>query len=122
MPRGGFGGRGFGGFGGRRFGAPMMGGMGMGMGGGSPLLTTLMAGGMGYLFGSNSAQQAQQAPPPPQPYPAYPYQAPPAAMPAPASNADSGNLAKLQLLGQLHESGVLTDEEFAQQKQRILGS
>jgi len=65
MPRGGFG-RGFGrGFGMRRFGAPIvmpMGGMEMG-GFGSPLLTTLMAGGLGYALGSNTAQQAvPQAP------------------------------------------------------------
>jgi Short C-terminal domain len=127
MPRGGFG-RGFGrGFGMRRFGAPLvmpMGGYGMG----SPLLTTLMAGGLGYALGSNAAQQAapqaQQvaAPPYPQyqpyPYPPYPYQAPP----APTSGADSGKLAQLQLLGQLHASGTLTDDEFESEKQRILRS
>jgi hypothetical protein len=100
----------------------MMGrGMGMGGMGGSPLLSTLLAGGMGYLFGSNAAQQAPQV----QPYPPYaaPYPAPypPAAMPA---SADNGSLAKLQLqlLGQLHESGVLTDDEFARQKQQLLRS
>lgn len=115
MPRGGFGG-GFGrGFGMRRFGAPLimpMGGWGMG----SPLLTTLMAGGLGYMMGSNTAQQQ-----PPQqvvssPYQPYPYQGPP----APASSADSGKLAQLKLLGELHDSGVLTDDEFESEKQRIL--
>ncbi len=117
MPRGGFG-RGFGGrgFGMRRFGAPLvmpMGGWGMG-GYGSPLLTTLMAGGLGYALGSNSAQPA---------YPQYPYQAPPPTAPAPqGSNADNGKLAQLQLLGELHASGALTDDEFEMQKQRILGS
>ena len=30
-------------------------------------------------------------------------------------------LAQLEKLGQLHDAGVLTDEEFAQQKARILG-
>ena len=44
------------------------------------LKTWSVAGGMGYLFGSNAAQQAPQASPP-QPYPPYPYQAPPAALP-----------------------------------------
>jgi hypothetical protein len=29
--------------------------------------------------------------------------------------------AQLEKLGQLHVAGVLTDEEFAQQKARILG-
>ena len=122
MPRGGFGGgfgRGFGrGFGMRRVGVPLMGGWGWG-GMGSPLLTTLMAGGLGYAIGSSSAQQnAPQYPPyPPQP---YPYQAPPAAPQGPVSGADSGKLAQLQLLGELHESGVLTDDEFEREKQRIL--
>src|SRR5579864_3993852 len=94
MPRGGFG-RGFGrGFGMRRFGAPLvyrMGGGGMG----SPLLNTLMVGGLGYMLGSNSAQQA--APPYPQyQYQPYPYQPPPAPPQAPPSSADSGKLAQLQ--------------------------
>lgn len=139
MPRGGFGG-GFGrgagrGFGMRRSGAPLMGGYGMGMG--SPLISTLMAGGVGYALGSNSSQQgAQQAPSYQQPYPyPYPYQAPPVpyqAPPAPyqappaapqgqGAGADRGSLAQLKLLGELHESGVLTDDEFERQKQRILG-
>ncbi len=91
------------------------------MGMGSPLITTLMAGGLGYALGSNSAQQGtQQAPPYQQPYP-YPSQAPPAAPQGQASGADSGILAQLKLLGELHESGVLTDDEFERQKQRILG-
>lgn len=115
MPRGGFGRRGFGrGFGMRRFGAPLvvpMGGWGMG---GSPLLTSLLAGGVGYAIGSNTAQQNQQ-PPAYQPAP-YPYQAPP----APSPGTDSGTLAQLKLLGELRESGVLTDDEFERQKQRIL--
>jgi hypothetical protein len=29
--------------------------------------------------------------------------------------------AKLERLGTLHQQGILTDEEFAQQKARILG-
>jgi membrane protease subunit (stomatin/prohibitin family) len=86
-----------------------MGGMGMGMG--SPLLTGLMGGGLGYLLGSSQAnqqapQQVQQAAPT--------YQSPQA---APSS---TDNLAQLKLLGDLHESGVLTDEEFTREKNRIL--
>ncbi|HEY4826042.1 MAG TPA: SHOCT domain-containing protein [Solirubrobacteraceae bacterium] len=30
-------------------------------------------------------------------------------------------MARLQDLGKLHEQGILTDEEFAQQKAKILG-
>ena len=37
-----------------------------------------------------------------------------------AAGGDSGALAQLKLLGQLHDSGTLTDEEFATEKQRIL--
>ena len=126
MPRGGFG-RGFGGgfgrgFGMRRMGAPIiapMGGMGWGMGGmGSPLINTLMAGGLGYMLGSNSSQQQVQQPMGAPQYQPYPYQAPPPQ--APASGTQNGSLAQLQLLGHLHDSGVLTDDEFESEKQRIL--
>ena len=49
---------------------------------------------------------AQDAPPPPPP-------------PAAASGADP--LAQLRELGELHDRGVLTDEEFAAAKRNILG-
>jgi hypothetical protein len=48
-----------------------------------------------------------QAPPPP----------PPAA--APAGGADD-MIAQLEKLGKLHEQGILTDEEFAAQKAKLL--
>jgi hypothetical protein len=47
--------------------------------------------------------QYEQAPPPP------------AAAPAPDP------IAQLKQLGELHEQGILTDEEFAAQKAKILG-
>lgn len=123
MPRGGFGGRGFGGGGGfggrgfgmRRMGMPLLYGMGGG-GMGSPLLTTLMAGGLGYMAGSNSAQQAAPSPAYP---PQYPYQGAPAPS-DPAVPTDNDRLAQLQLLGRLHNSGVLTDDEFEREKQHLL--
>jgi Short C-terminal domain len=52
------------------------------------------------------APQEQYAPPPP----------PPPAAPA------VDPIAQLQKLGQLHEQGVLTDEEFAVQKSKILNA
>ena len=52
-------------------------------------------------------QQQQQA-----------YAAPP---PAPADDMDT-KLAQLKELGELKSQGVLSEEEFAAQKQRILGS
>ena len=47
-------------------------------------------------------------------------QAAPAAAQAPAAAPDDP-MAKLKELGQLHESGVLTDDEFAAAKAKLLG-
>lgn len=95
----------------RRGGFPLI-GLGMGMGG--PLLTGLMAGGLGYLLGSNSNQpqnpQVVQMMPGQQPYQGQPQ-----------SPAGADKLAQLKLLGELHERGVLTDEEFTREKNQILG-
>jgi hypothetical protein len=49
----------------------------------------------------------------------YAQQAPPPA-PAPASGEDD-TIAQLKQLAELHDQGVLTDEEFAAQKAKILG-
>jgi hypothetical protein len=41
---------------------------------------------------------------------------------APASGAVSSDaMERLKQLGELHEQGVLSDEEFAEQKARLLG-
>jgi hypothetical protein len=48
------------------------------------------------------------------------YAAPPPA-PAPADDMDT-KIAQLKELGELKAQGVLSEEEFAAQKQRILGS
>jgi hypothetical protein len=52
------------------------------------------------------AQQSYEEPPPP---------------PAPAPQAAADPIAQLKELGALHAQGILTDEEFAAQKARILG-
>jgi hypothetical protein len=52
-------------------------------------------------------QYAQQAPPP-------------APAPAPAAG-ESDTIAQLKQLAELHDQGVLTDEEFAAQKAKLLG-
>jgi membrane protease subunit (stomatin/prohibitin family) len=114
MPRGfggGFGGGfrgGFrgGGFGMRRMGFPLL-GMGFGMG---PLMTGLMAGGLGYVLGSNNNQQQ---------YPQQGQAAPVQGQPAAPTSVDT--LAQLKLLGELHDKGVLTDDEFTREKNRLLG-
>ncbi len=120
--------------------------MGMGMGGG--LLGELAAGGIGYLMGKQSAQQAQQyqapqyqGPPPQYQTPQYQppqtpqYQTPqyqppqtphyqaPAVMPNQQTAATSGGnekLAQLKLLGHLRESGLLTNDEFEAEKRKIM--
>jgi Short C-terminal domain len=56
-------------------------------------------------------QYAQQYPPP--------QYAPP---PAPASAGSNDMFEQLRQLGELKDKGILTDEEFAAQKARILGS
>jgi len=60
-------------------------------------------------------QQAQQPPPQQQ------YAAPPAPA-APAAPSMDDKLEQLKQLGELQAAGVLTAEEFAAQKARILGS
>ena len=73
----------------------------------------------------------QPAPPPPvyqqpaPPPPVYQQPAPPppqAAAPAPSVATTDDKLAQLKQLGELRESGVLTDAEFEATKLRILGS
>ena len=126
----------------RRRGFPLfpVGMYGMGMGGGG-LIGDLMAGGIGYLMGRQSAQQAPQYQPPqyqPQQAPQYqppqyqPQQAPqyqppqyqpPAAAPNQQVQATSGvneRLAQLKLLGHLRDSGLLTNDEFEEEKQKIM--
>jgi predicted lipid-binding transport protein (Tim44 family) len=145
----------------RRRGFPLfpmgMYGMGMGMGGGG-LIGDLMAGGIGYMMGKQSAQQApqyqpQQAPqyqPPqyqPQQAPQYqppqtPQYQPPQYQPqqvpqyqppsqyqasgvAPnqqgtAASGTNDRLAQLRLLGHLRDSGMLTNDEFEVEKQKIM--
>ena len=45
---------------------------------------------------------------------------PPTAVLAPSE--DDARLARLERLGELREKGILTDEEFAAEKSRVLGS
>ena len=65
-----------------------------------------------------AAQQQQYAPPPQQQYVAAP---PPAAPAAPAGGIEQTTIDQLRQLGDLHAQGILTDEEFAAQKAKLLG-
>jgi len=112
-----------------------MGGYGMGMGGGG-LIGDLMAGGIGYMMGKQSAQQAPQYQPQYQTPPQAPqnqtpqYQPPQTAQyqasvgtPNQQVTAASGvneRLAQLKLLGHLRDSGILTNDEFEVEKQKIM--
>lgn len=66
-------------------------------------------------------QQAQyEEAPAPEPQVVY-VQAPPAPAPA-AAPAGSDMTTKLQELAKLHDQGILTDEEFAAAKQKVLAA
>jgi hypothetical protein len=88
-----------------------------------PLLRAAAVGGGAYMAGKHHAQgqqdeadqdqrigdlesqqQAQAAP----------------AAPAPSAGISSDAMAKLQELGKLRDQGILTDDEFATQKERLL--
>ena len=56
----------------------------------------------------------QQSPPPPQ----VVYEAPPAT----SADGSSDHITQLKELADLHTQGALTDEEFAAEKAKILGS
>ena len=84
---------------------------------------------MGYLAGKNSSQNQPQYPAqypqyPPQYQQATPQYQPPVPQYQPAQGSaggvQDGRLAQLNLLGQLHEQGILTDAEFQAEKQKIL--
>ena len=78
-------------------------------------------------WAAQEQQSYDQQPYDQQPYQQQPYQqqapayaAPPPAAP-PADDMDA-KISQLRELGELKSQGVLTEEEFAAQKQRILGS
>lgn len=87
-----------------------------------PLLRAAAVGGVAYMgarAGTNRAMQqagVQQT----AGDPGLPPSPPPPAPPAATSDA-SDRIAQLQQLAQLHESGALTDQEFAREKARVLG-
>ncbi|MFD5542147.1 SHOCT domain-containing protein [Streptomyces sp. NPDC127079] len=68
-------------------------------------------------------QDYEQQPPAAQPPPAPPAAQPPPAPPAapPAADDMSARIDQLKQLGDLKAQGILTEEEFAEQKRRLLG-
>jgi hypothetical protein len=91
-----------------------------------PLMRAAMVGGVAYHAGKKSQEgreadydrdariaelEAQQM-----------QQQPAAAAPPAASGGGDDMVTQLQKLAQLKEQGILTDEEFAAQKQKLLGA
>jgi hypothetical protein len=89
-----------------------------------PLLRAAAVGGGAYVAGKHAANNRQREDEQEQrigELENQPQPAPAAAAPAaPSRGLSETMLAQLKQLGELHEQGVLTDEEFAQQKQRCL--
>jgi hypothetical protein len=86
-----------------------------------PLARAAMVGGAAYYAGKRvqtgnqrESEQEERLEALEQSQPQY-QQAPP-----PSGGITDASIAQLQKLGQLHESGVLSDEEFAEQKRRLL--
>ena len=66
--------------------------------------------------------QQQQLPQQSAPQPAAGQQAAPQAVPQPAAPAEDDRLAKIKELGQMRDQGLLTDQEFASEKARLLAT
>ena len=81
-----------------------------------PLLRAAAVGGVAYHAGKNAqrGQEEDQAA-------LEAEQAPPAAAPEPAGISSEG-IEQLKQLAALKDQGVLTEEEFEAEKQKILGS
>ena len=83
-----------------------------------PLLRAAAVGGGAYHMGKRRAEAQEQTEPAGQGYGPPPPQQPTGS--APAGTLDADAMQRLKELADLHQQGVLTDEEFAAQKARIL--
>lgn len=77
-----------------------------------PVLRAAAVGGGAYYMGKRRAEAQQQAPA---------AEGPASASSEPAGGLGADSMKRLKELADLHQQGVLTDEEFAEQKARILG-
>jgi hypothetical protein len=85
-----------------------------------PLLRVAAVGGVAYMGAKAGTNKAMQQGAGGQPAPAAAPAAPPPAAAVSVSDANT-RIAQLQQLASLHDSGALTDEEFASEKAKILG-
>jgi hypothetical protein len=72
------------------------------------------------MAGKRRAQSDQAADE--QPVAAQPTEPPPPPPPTSGGGLDSEAMEQLKSLAQLHDQGILTDQEFEQQKAKVLGS
>jgi len=81
-----------------------------------PLLRAAAVGGAAYMGKRAGEKGATREQAPAQ------ESAPSAASPSSGGGMSTESVARLKEIAQLHEQGVLTDEEFEQQKRALLGS
>lgn len=74
----------------------------------------------GERWAQQEYDQQQQYAPPPQQYAPAPQQYAPAPAPAPAPPAGDDMVSKLKELGDLKAQGILSEEEFAAAKAKLL--
>ena len=82
-----------------------------------PLMRAAMVGGAGYYAGKKIQEGREQDAPQDEPQEEPQQDAAPS-----AGGVTDEMIDQLGKLGQLHEQGVLTDDEFAAQKQKLLES
>ena len=78
--------------------------------------TMLVAGGMAYAAGRRGGNADAYGA-----EPAYDEQAPPPPAPPAAAPAEMDATSEIEKLASLHDSGALSDDEFAAAKQKVLG-
>jgi Short C-terminal domain len=97
-----------------------------------PLLRAAVVGGGAYMAGKHMANKANQQAsdeayqdqqPPQDQYAQQQYAPPPQQAPPPAAPAAGPSMAdQLQQIADLHQQGVLSDDEFAAAKAKLLGT
>jgi hypothetical protein len=73
------------------------------------------------ILGTHPAQQVQQAPAPPVAATPTPVVPPPPPLPPATSTPSLSVIDQIKELAQLRDAGILTEEEFASQKAKLLG-
>jgi Short C-terminal domain len=81
----------------------------------------MVAGGVAYAAGRRANQGDEQGYEEDEQGDEQGYDAPPPAPPAPAAAPADDATSELERLASLHDSGVLSDDEFAAAKAKVLG-